>query len=678
MKKYFHTPLIVMLAVLISGNSYGQETNSQDLSEAVVEVSGKLIAEHGPGDAARIKRGVKQVANQWFANDGSETDFMDFCVKQFIPSGPLLDSTFTNIERQFEVIRGHKREIALSLDYPVVTKVRPVTEMDRLFSKSKPDIDYYKNDLALAIVLNFPYYSSAEKEQMGEDWSREDWARVRIGDMFAYRSDPDKEPEPMPLPDELRDYTSLYILSMDHILSEDMEVLFPEGTRLNSHNGLRDETKGLYTRENPLPRQRLISTIIMHIIYQTIPECMIGETEYYWEPVANQVFVRKGDQFIKTDFNSEADRRYRVLHHNMISKMRQDVKYPEGSTYLSRTFENRQLSEAKIVELLESVVGAPEKEVVARIIEERLGRKMEPFDIWYPGFQSHSSHNMDELDALIRQKYPTPLAFQEDIPHILERIGFQEEEANFLGNHVIVDPVPSGGHANGPQMKGAKAHLRTRFEPYGLNYKGYRIGMHEIGHTIEQNVSMYRNDYYFLKGIPSSPFTEAMADLIAYRDMLGLGVSSSYTQKERESNALSTFWFVCEMGAEALHEIRVWHWLYAHPDASVEELREATIMLAKEIWNEHFADIFGVKDVPLFAIYNHFISGALYLHSYPLGNIVLMQLEEYFQGRDFATEMVRMCTIGKLTPDFWMIEATGKPLSSEPLLEALRQALQNY
>ena len=45
MKKYFHKPLIVILAVLISGNSYGQETNNQDLSEAVEKVSGKLIVE---------------------------------------------------------------------------------------------------------------------------------------------------------------------------------------------------------------------------------------------------------------------------------------------------------------------------------------------------------------------------------------------------------------------------------------------------------------------------------------------------------------------------------------------------------------------------------------------------------------------------------------------------------
>jgi hypothetical protein len=575
------------------------------------------------------------------------------------------------------MIRGHNRELSLALNYPIVTKTRPVTEMDRLFGKTKLNIDYYKNDLALAIGLNFPYYTTTEKEQLGADWSRKDWAKVRIGDMFDYRSDPDKEPDPIPIPDELRDYTSLYILSMDHMLSADMEILFPEGTRLNSHNGLRDEIKGLYTRDNPLKRQQMISTIVMHIINQTIPECMIGETDFYWEPIANQIFIKEKDKFKKTDFTTEPDNRYKVLHHNMTSKMRQDVKYPEGSTYLSRTFENRQLSEEKIVELLESVVSAPEKKEIAGIIEKQLGRKLEPFDIWYSAFQSNSNFNMDKLDEIIRQKYPTPLAFQEDIPQILRRVGFPDDNADFLGNHVVVDPIPSGGHANGPQMKGAKAHLRTRFEPYGLNYKGYRVGMHEIGHTVQQNVATYMSDYYFLKGIPSSPFTEAMADLIAYRSMVGMGASSSYTREERELNALNTFWFVCEMGAESLHEIRVWHWLYDHPDATVDELKKVTIDTAKEIWNEYFSEIFGIKDVPLFAIYNHFIDGALYLHSYPLGNIVLMQLEEYFEDRDFAAEMMRMCNIGKLTPDLWMIEATGNPLSSEPLLSALRKALQH-
>jgi hypothetical protein len=78
------------------------------------------------------------------------------------------------------------------------------------------------------------------------------------------------------------------------------------------------------------------------------------------------------------------------------------------------------------------------------------------------------------------------------------------------------------------------------------------------------------------------------------------------------------------------------------------------------------------------AIYNHFISGALYLHSYPIGNIVVMQLEKQFEGEDFATEMIRTCKIGKLTPDLWMIEATGEPLSTESLLSAMLNTIEAY
>lgn len=370
--------------------------------------------------------------------------------------------------------------------------------------------------------------------------------------------------------------------------------------------------------------------------------------------------------------------RYRYLHFRMKQRMAQDEVKADGSTYMSRTFDNRQLSEERIVQLLESVVASPMKKEVAEIMKERLGRELEPFDIWYPGFQSQSNYDMDKLDALLRKKYPTPKAFQDDIPNILRRIGFDSEMADFLGGHVIVDPIPSGGHANGAQMKGESAHLRTRFEPYGLNYKGYRIGMHEIGHTIEQNVSLHKTDHYLLKGIPSSPYTEAMADLIAYRDVVGLGVSPEYSQEDRELNALAAFWFVCEIGADALHEIRVWHWFYEHPNATPEELGEAAIKLANDVWNEYFSDIFEVRDIPIFSIYNHFISGSLYLHSYALGNIVLMQLEEYFEGKDFAEEMVRVCTIGKLTPDQWMVEATGEPFSSEPMLRSVRKALDNY
>lgn len=668
----------IILALFASTIGYGQNVPVIIPSVDQEQVIEKLNEKHGPENSDRIERGVIHLATLWFEEDGSNDDFREFCLKQFVPSGPALDQALEIAEQQFEAINGYSRELSLALDYPIVTKTRPITEFDRLFSDTRLDVDYYKSKLALAIALNFPHYTNAEKESLGADWSRKKWAMVRLGDKFDIRTDPDREPDPIPLPDELRDYTSLYILSMDHILSPEMEILFPAGTRLNSHNGLRDQIKELYSRKNPLERQRTISSMVMHIIDQTLPECMIGETSYYWEPVKNKVYVNKKGKFVETEFEPEPDHRYQVLHHNMTSKMRQDVMYPDGSTYLTRTFENRQLSEEKVVSLLESVLEAPEVKQVAALIENKIDRKLEPFDVWYASFSDNKDLDMDSLDQIIKQKYPTPMAFQQDLPNILERIGFPEFEADFLGSHVVVDPIPSGGHANAPQMDGANAHLRIRFEKDGLNYKNFKVGMHEIGHTIQQNVGTNMTDYYLLKGIPCSPYTEAMADLIFYRSLVGLGIHREYTEKQRLNNALASFWFVREMGAEALHEIRVWHWLYDHPEASVAALKKATIDIAKDIWNQYFSEIFGVRDIPIFAIYNHFISGALYLHSYPIGNIVLMQLEEHFEGKDFASEMIRTGKIGKLTPDLWMIEATGAPLSSEPLLKTMRKALESY
>ncbi len=646
-------------------------------SRLISDVKTSLLEKFGEADSIRITRGVDCAAAIWIKSDGDADQFRDFCMKQFVPSGADLDLVFSILEQQYEVLNGHLREINLQFDYPVVTHQRTLTGIDRIFSKTKPSVDPYASKLAFAVALNFPHYSQDEKEVLGKEWSRKEWAMVRMGDLFSDRPDPEKKIEPLTEPEELREYHTLYILSMDHILSPEMEILFPEGTRLNCHNGLRDEIKGLYTRQNSLERQRMINQIMMHVIHQSIPVCMIGETQLYWKPDSNEVFKKENGQWIKTEFEPEADKRYRYLHYRMNSKLNDDLKYAEGSDYLSRTFEQRQLSKERVVELLESVVGAPERLEVAEILKERLGRDLEPFDIWYPGFQGQSNYNMDELDRIIREKYPTPAAFQQDLPNILRRLGFADSMAQFLGERVVVDPLPSAGHANGPQMRGAKAHLRTRFEPYGLNYKGYRIGMHEVGHTIEQNVAINFTDHYFLKGIPSSSFTECMADLIAYRDVVGLGVSRGYSTEERQLNALAAFWFVCELGSVALHEILVWEWFYANPGATVEELKKATLDLAKELWNKYFAEIYGVRDVELLAIYNHFLDAALYLHNYPLGNIILMQLEEYFEGRDFASEMVRMCAIGNLTPDLWMQQATGEALSSEPMLRAVRKALGN-
>ena len=64
-------------------------------------------------------------------------------------------------------------------------------------------------------------------------------------------------------------------------------------------------------------------------------------------------------------------------------------------------------------------------------------------------------------------------------------------------------------------MRGQMARLRTRVEPGGMNYKGFNIAVHEMGHNIEQTFSLYEVDHTLLAGVPNTAFTEALAMIAA-------------------------------------------------------------------------------------------------------------------------------------------------------------------
>ena len=77
---------------------------------------------------------------------------------------------------------------------------------------------------------------------------------------------------------------------------------------------------------------------------------------------------------------------------------------------------------------------------VAALIEKRLGRKLEPFDIWYSEFRPRSRHSEPELDTIVRQRYPTAEHYRKDIPNLLQKLGFTTAQASYLAENIIVDP----------------------------------------------------------------------------------------------------------------------------------------------------------------------------------------------------------------------------------------------
>jgi len=307
-------------------------------------------------------------------------------------------------------------------------------------------------------------------------------------------------------------------------------------------------------------------------------------------------------------------------------------------------------------------------------MENRLGRSLQPFDIWYNGFKPRGFYPESELDRIVSKKYPTPKAFQTDLPNILRKLGFSKETADFLASKVVVDSARGAGHAMGAQRREDNAHLRTRVPSEGMNYKGYNIALHEFGHNCEQVFSLNRVDHTLLSGVPNNAFTEAFAFLFQARDLELLGITEKDPDTEH-LKALDNLWSTYEIAGVSLVDMAVWHWMYDHPKTTPVQLREAVLQIARDVWNTYFAPVFGETDAVLLAIYSHTICYGLYLPDYPLGHIIASQIEQVLKDKNLGTEMERMCRLGRLTPEAWMHVAIGEPISVEPMLNAAENAL---
>ncbi len=416
-----------------------------------------------------------------------------------------------------------------------------------------------------------------------------------------------------------------YNLHMHGITDARGRRLFPEGLRLLSHWNLRDEIKAQYAAGAAgLDRQRTIQRAMERIVAQEIPAAVIDNPRAVWNPFSNTVTGANASR--------EPDVRYARLLDNFHAQQLVDRASPSAPTHVQRVLEQtRQLSEGRVETMLEQVLGSPPMARTAKLIRQRLGRGLEPFDIWYSGFRERGTISEAELDARVARLYPTADAFQKDLPQILRKLGFAPDRADYVAKHIVVDAARGSGHAMGAQMRSEPAHLRTRVGAGGMDYKGYNIAIHEMCHNVEQTFSLNDVEFWSLNGVPNTAFTEALAFTCQDRDLELLGLARP-SEDSRALGALDAFWGMAEISGVALVDMRTWRWMYEHPAATPAELREAVLAIAREVWNRWYAPVFGRRDVTLLAIYSHMINEFLYLPDYPLGHMIAFQIEERMHG----------------------------------------------
>lgn len=637
-----------------------------------------LTSRHGVEHAARIRQGVTQAAQRWWPEDGDGAAFKMFCLESFTTDQDGLDRIVARIEAVLEQVAGHLHEVRRELTTPLDLDTGQVAEVDELFANldlgSHVGDDLFKSKVAFLALLNFPVRTLAENLKDGPSWDRAAWARSRMMDAFADRIPAVVAQEVTRVSTAADQYIADYNIFMGNLVAPDGGRPFPPDLRLITHWGLRDELKSQYGQPGGLERQRLIATVMGRIVRQDIPLAVIGNPSLLWRPETNEVSP-EGALVWATGSEREPDTRFARILAFFRAERAVDRYVPTAPTFIARSFEQgRQMPEPEVEKLLVSVLAAPEVKQVGEVVSRRLGRRLEAFDIWYNGLKGRSKLSEAELDRIVAERYPTAQAFQADLPRILTALGFAPERSRWLADHIVVDPSRGAGHAMGAVRREDKAHLRTRFGKGGMNYKGYNIAVHELGHNVEQVFSLNGIDHWFLNGVPNTAFTEAFAFSFQRRDLELLGLVKP-GDEDHTAETLNDLWEVYEISGVSLVDMRAWRWMYAHPEATPAQLREATLQAAREVWNEYYAPVFGLRDQEILAIYSHTVTNPLYLPDYAIGHIISFQVGAKLKGPAFGTEFERMARQGLVTPDAWMRGAVGGPISSEALLAAVREAL---
>jgi len=657
--------------------------------QAVIDAQKQTVP---TADVDRLTRCVKQAAQLWRESDGTAAEFASFCKDNFIYDAVLLQETADHLESALESIDGHLGEMGRELGWRMDVETGPILPIDEIIDRFSPyahvSEDMFTTKIAFVVLLNFPVYSLQERLQSGPSWTRNQWAQVRLASRFSDRVPPEVSQVVREAYQAAGNYIRDYNIWMHHLLDEKGKRPFPEGLRLITHWNLRDELKALYAEPEGLKRQEMIYDVMGRIIRQQIPKAVINNPTVDWKLSTNEVTVSTAvdgpapSGWTSTalagtavDNNPEPNTRYERLLGVFKAQREVDKYFFDVPTLIDRRFQrDREIPEAEVERMLVAVLSSDLLPATAHLIEKRLGRPLQPFDIWYDGFKPRSGISEEKLDSTVRAKYPTVQAFQAALPAILTELGFDEATAQYLASKIEVDPSRGVGHAAGPARRSDKAHLRTRIGAGGMDYKGYNIAIHEFGHNVEQVFSSCKIDHTLLSGVPNTAFTEGFAFVFQSRDLKLLGIPDTNPDAPYFS-ALDDFWGTCEIAAVSLVDMRVWHWMYEHPDATPAQLKDAVIAIAKQVWNDYYAQAIGTNDVDILAIYSHMIEGALYLPDYTIGSLIAFQVEEYLRTRNLGTEMERMCLSGSITPNLWMQKAVGADISAEPMLSAARKAL---
>jgi len=390
---------LLISAMLFSACQPKKPESVKMQEENVKNVIDEMITKFGREHRKRISIGVEQVSKFWNEADGDADAMQAFCMDNFIADKAELGKAFQRLESAFEMLNGLMVEQEREFQWHLQVDTEPVLPVDYLLGNfslaSHVEDDLYKTKIAFFVLVNYEVKTLDELIKSSDRLSRQEWAEVRLAQGFTSRVPSDVAQQHYETYVKADDYISNYNIYMHNLLDENDQRLFPEGLKLITHWGLRDELKAQYAEEDGLPRQQIIYDVMEKIIFQEIPRVVIDNPEMDWKVSSNEVSGNDADN------GREPDTRYEMLKSTFLAERAVDPFYPMYPTKIDRRFQqNREIPEKTVKGLFNELLSSKEFKNTGKLIEKRLGRELEPFDIWYKGFRSASKYSERELDEI--------------------------------------------------------------------------------------------------------------------------------------------------------------------------------------------------------------------------------------------------------------------------------------
>lgn len=629
------------------------ETATSISETTITAALAALLSQHGESASERAAEGVRQVAAVWRESDGDADSFRQFVTKRFAAEPAQHRELLARVEDTWYHLYGHlnqmRRMMARWRDLDAYDDPG-IDDLLYAFTPA-PDLaeELYRSKLAFVVLLNFPRRTVQQKLDDGPSWNEEEWTRVRVADAVPRRLPKAINDRAREVHTQAQKFVADFHVPVGCVLDTDGQHPFPPGRKLLAHWLIRDELRSYYGDADGLPKQRLLAQVMGRHIDGTLPNAVMNGEARQWCPSTNAVNGR-------TPGDCVGPARYTTWR-SMYELAREiDPYYPDYPRHVNRALEmSLQMPVERVEALLRNLLASSTRHDVMAYVARRLGRPLEPFDIYYCDLLP--AEPAEALDAAVEARFPSFDAFHQEMPAVLRELGFDAVTASFLTAHIQVDPVRGCGHASPAGLFEYPAFLRTNRVNGKLNWAGLDCTMHELGHTIEQVFTLHRTPRVALKGVPHTAISEAFAFTFQTlaRDVVGMKRPRGF----EHADTLREFISAVEIAGPALVDLLVWQWMYATESFSADDLRNFTITTADDVWTQYFEPYFGADTNHLMGAYQHMVNGMLYLPNYAVGHVIAHQIRNHLKGKELPREVERMCSQSNTSVPLWMQQAVG-------------------